>query len=488
MHDDGFDDEFRGSAPTDSFVAYLPWIAWQRRWWIVVPLAIGALTGLVLAVVLPASYESKALLLVESAQMGSDVVGDSQQGPDLIDRRIAKIREQALSRRDLIELIQANDLYPEMRGSKPLSEIVDKMRGAIAIAPVSADINSAIGGSNTIAFSLSYTYSDPFKAQLVAQNFVDRLVKLDTAQTAERAADAVDFLQSQATALMTQINEIEGKIGSLTTANGAALAGAGTMMIPSGAGGYQAQIAQLQRENSQLVAALNNQSDSADRDPVVSAAEAQLATARATYADNHPDVHLAEQRLAEARKLAARNQSRSNRVDAIQAQIAANNGAIARLNSAQSSDDARTASMMSAQARGPAIAQQIEQLRAKAEGLRVNYQAVSTKLIGARAAANMADQQKTERLSVIDAPVAPDKPTSPNRPLVALIGLLAGGGLGLALVLLLEMMLRPIRGVAGLARVVGAAPLVIVPELESAREARSGLLSRLRLRPGVARS
>lgn len=430
------------------------------------------------AVLLPPSYESKALLLVESPQVGADLVGSEQQGSNPIDRRIAKIRQQALSRGDLIQLIQSNDLYPELRARKPLSDVVEKMRDSVAINAVNADVGSVPGGSNTIAFSLSFTYSEPYKAQLVAQNFVDRLVRLDTAQTAEQAADAVDFLDDQSTTLLGQINEIEGNIRSLSTANGAALAGASTMMLQSG-GGYQAQIAQLQRENSQLVAALGSQASAAERDPVVVAAETQLAIARATYADNHPDVHLAEQRLAEARKLAGRSQASADQTVAIRAQIASNNVAIARLNAAQSSDEARTASMMSAQARGPGVAQQVEQFRAKAEGLRANYQAVSTKLIGARAAAKMADEQKAERLSIIDPPIAPDKPTSPNRPVVALAGLMAGGGVGLVLVLLLEFMQRPIRGVRVLTRIAGRAPLVIVPELEL--PAVQGRFARLRL-------
>lgn len=461
--------EDEGGGGGAGFLAYLPSIAWQRRWWIIAPLLAGTALGAAAAILLPASYRSTATMLVESPQLSSDLVGATRGGgqqDNVIDRRIAKIRQQILSRPDLIELIEGNNLYPEERQQKPLSAVLDTMRGSTSISPVSADIGGP--GSNTIAFSLSFEYPEAQKAQLVAQDFVERLVKLDATQTAEQATGTVEFLEEQANNLTGQINAIERQVESIKLANGMALSSGGMLMIPGGGGGnYEQQIATLRRENSQLQEQLKQQATAVDRDPNVVAAEAQLASARAVYSDTHPDVLSAEKRLEVAKSFAGQNQSRFSVAPMIRNQIASNNAAIANLQSAQNTDQARTSAIASAQARGPAVQEEIAQLQARADGLRSNFQTIQTNLIAARGSARITEQQRGERLTVIDPPVAPDRPNAPNRPVLLAGGVAAGGGLGVAIVLLLELLARPIRGVGPLQALTGEPPLVIVPKLSN---------------------
>jgi uncharacterized protein involved in exopolysaccharide biosynthesis len=455
-------DEAGGSG--GGIIAYLPSILWQRRWWIIVPLVLCTIAGLVAAFVMPSTYRSSATLLVETPELQPGIEGSPETG--LIDKRIAKVRQQVLSRPDLIELIENNNLYSEERQDKPLSEIIDKMRSSTSISPVSADIGGGGKGSNTIAFSLSFEYPDPQKAQLVAQDFVERLVRLDAAQTAQQATGTVEFLQEQANGLSSQITALERQIASIKAANGMVLSNSNTMMLGS-TGGFQSQIASLQRENAQLQSQLRLQATAVDRDPAVAAAEAQLAGARAVYSDNHPDVRLAEQRLAEAKRFAAVNNKKFNPGSVIQQQIASNNAAIANLSAAQGAEQARTGAVATAQARGPAVNEQIAQLQSRADGLRANYQTVATSLIGARGSAKLSEQQKGERLSVIDPPVAADQPSSPNRPFLILGGIGAGLGIGVVLAFLLELIMQPIRGVGSLQQIIGKPPLVIVPNLDA---------------------
>jgi uncharacterized protein involved in exopolysaccharide biosynthesis len=452
----------------DGIVAYLPSILWQRRWWIIVPLLLCSIAGIAAAFLLPSTYRSSATLLVESPQLQTEAIA-APAGGSLIDKRIAKVRQQVLSRPDLIELIENNNLYNEERQDKPLSEVIDTMRKSTNISPVSADIGGSGQGSNTIAFSLTFEYPDPQKAQIVAQDFVERLVRLDATQTAQQATGTVEFLQEQANGLQTQIGAIERQIAGIKAANGMVLSNSSSIMMPSSGGGFQAQIAQLQRENAQLTAQLRLQNTAVDRDPAVAAAEAQLAGAKAVYSDSHPDVRLAEQRLAEAKRFASTNIKKFNPASILQQQIAANNASINNLTSAQNMDQARAGAVANAQARGPAIGEQIAQLQAKADGLRINYQTVATSLIGARGNAKLSEQQKGERLTVIDPPVAADQPSWPNRPLLILGGIAIGLGIGIALAFLLELIMRPIRGVSALQQVIGEPPLVIVPKLGAPR-------------------
>lgn len=441
----------------------LPIILWQRRWFIIVPAIVLSIAGLAAAYLLPRTYRSSAILLVESQDLPGDTNNTVDQNP--IDRRIAKIRQQILSRPDLVDLIQTYDLYSASSRREPLSKLVEKMRDATAITAVDADIQRGQrSNQGSIAFSLTFDYKQPAQAQLVAQTFVDQLLKLDATTTRDEAETNVNFLQDQEQSLQAQVNQIEGEINRIAGVNGAALSSAGLGMMVGGAGvDYSSQIASLQREN----AALQSQNSSAiERDPNVVAAETQLAAIKSVYSDDHPDVKLAENRLAAVRANAKDYQKRSVS-SLVKEQIAANNTAIARLTQQNSIERSRSAAIVAAQSRGPAVAQQVSQLQARADAARNNLAKVQSNLLNARSMSKLVDQQRGERLTLIDPPVTPDRPSSPNRPLLIGGGIAGGLGLGLVLALLVELIYRPIRSVGQLTAVAGEAPLSVVPTLSS---------------------
>ena len=452
-------------------IGNLPSILWQRRWLVVVPAVLLAIAGLAAAFLLPRTYRSSAVMLVESQDLPDGTAGAPDENP--IDRRIAKIRQQILSRPDLVDLIQNYNLYDASSHAQPLSKLVDTMRDATAITAVDADIQAAPrGNKGSIAFSLSFDYARPAQAQLVAQTFVDRLMKLETTSTREQAENNVNFLQDQEQSLQKELTGIEDEINHITGVNGAALSSINTSMIGMGSGvDYSSQIANLQRENATLA---SQASTAVERDPNVVAAENQLAAAKATFSDDHPDVKLAERRLASARSSAQAFQQ-SGVSSLVRQQIAANNAAIARLSGQLNSDRARGAAMAAAQARGPAVVQQVTQLQAKAESVRANLSKVSANLLNARSMSKLVDEQRGERLTLIEPPVTPDRPSSPNRPLLIIGGLLGGIAVGVLLALVAELVFRPIRSVAQLAGITGSPPLGVVPTLSSkARTARKG--------------
>ena len=439
------------------FINYIPRILWERKWFVIVPFVLLSVAGIVTAFALPRIYRSSATLLVESQELPSTLVTSPINS--VIDQRIAKIREQVLSRGDLIALIEQNNLYEQERRSKPLSSIVTQMQEATKLGAVSGDIGGGAqqGGTNTIAFTMSYDYADPAKAQAVMQSFVSRFLEIDATTMAAQANNTVDFLQDQSRKLTDQINQIEGQITTIKARNGSTLASGG-MVMPANTGSYSAQIAQLQGENRQLMAQVQR---SGGKDPMVQQAESALVAARAVFAESHPDVVRAKARLQQAKEIAA-SQGGSSDSALIQSQIQANNAQIGQLQQYRASDEARAAAGMAAQSRAPVLQEQVSQLEARATTLRDQLREVSGNVLRAQNSARMAQEQKGERLSVIDPPSAPYKPVSPNRLLLIGGGIAGGLGLGVVLALVLEFLLRPIRGV-GQIQSLGLEPLALVP-------------------------
>lgn len=452
------------------FIRHLPSIMWQRRWLIALPSALGLAAGVAAAYLIPPQYRSEATLIIETQQLPTDVVASPVD--DLIDQRIARVRERVLSRPDLIQLIRSLNLYPE-DSNKPLSSIIERMRKATHIAPIDANVTG--GGNSTIAFSISYDYPEPFPAQQVVQQYVNSFLDLDAKTRSESAAGAAAFLGDQAAQLQKQINAIEGQVTSIKSAKGGmlALADQQTTGNPAlDAARIDGDIAELQAENARLASMPNPNTDDAD----VRAAEAALRVARARYSDTHPDVIAAEQQLEAAKAAAGKRPAAAN---PNLLQIQGNNAKIATLRQAKALVLSEGASTRALQAQAPAVAEQVSQLEQRAQQLREQYAVISSKLQTAQVANRMESENKGERLSVGDPPTTPDEPFWPNRKLLIAGGLVAGIGLGLALSLLIELLFRPVRGTDAVRQITGRPPLVVIPMLDRQPSLVVRLLERL---------
>ena len=452
-------------------INYLPLILWQRRYYVLTCFLVMLALGVVAAFGLPRTYRSTATLLVQSQDLPKSIVDSPTEGA--VEQRIARIREQVLSRGDLIQLIEQNDLYPTERRRQPLSKIIEKMRHSTSVGALSSDIGQQSGTqNNTIAIAMSYDYPDPGKAQAVLQSFVSKFLTMDSQDVEDQATLTVRFLQDQANKLQNQISEIEGQLTALKARNGTALASNGMPPILD-TGSFSAQIASLQNENRQLLA----QSRRPGGNDALSSAEAALAAAQAQYSDTHPDVIAARERVKELRQMAG-----SARPDTIlQEQIAANNAAIRQLMEQRDATMARANAAVAGSARAPAIMEQAMQLENRATTLRNQYQQISENLLKAQNSARMATEQRAERLSLVEPASLPDRPYSPNRPLLIAAGAAAGLLVGLLLALGIELVNRPVRSPRQLEQldipVIGLVPLIKTKSQSRPRGIR-GLLSR----------
>src|SRR5215218_1274691 len=439
-------------------INHLPTILWHRRLYVIIPAVLLFVAGVVTAYSLPTLYRSTATMLVESQDLPTDIV--QAPGTGEIEKRIAQIREQVLSRGDLISLIEQNNLYESERRNKPMSYVVDKMRTATTVGALAGDIGGATpaSGSNVIAIKMAFDYPEPAKAQNVMQSYVTQFLRMDSDQIEDQANLTVRFLSEQAAKLQTQVQAIESQITQLKASNGAALAGVGgTTFMDTGS--FTAQITALENQNRQLIA----QARGGAADPALAAAEAALAAAESTYSDSHPDVITARERVATLKRGGQRAAGPSS---VVQEQIQSNNIAIAQLMAQRDAAMSRVNASMTRQAGAPAIMERAMQLDAQANNIRQQYARVSTDLLRAQSSARLANEQRAERLSLVEPPNLPDTPHWPNRLLVIGGGAAAGIGLGLVLALLVELLTRPMRSPAQV-QSMGLPVLGVVPILQT---------------------
>ncbi len=118
----------------------------------------------------------------------------------------------------------------------------------------------------------------------------------------------------------------------------------------------------------------------------------------------------------------------------------------------------------------PKVEQEYRALTRDYENNIKKYQEVKDKLMEANLSRELEQQQKGERFTLIEPPLLPEIPYSPNRLMIIVLGLILSLGAGLATVVILESMDDSVRGVKSMESLFGAAPLATIPYISSKSE------------------
>lgn len=213
-------------------------------------------------------------------------------------------------------------------------------------------------------------------------------------------------------------------------------------------------------------------------------ARAALAEAQGRYGPDHPDrvklehkVESLQEQLAaapaptESPKLTPKDADNPAYVQ-IQAQLSAT------LNDLESVDEQITKlHAVSSQyqkdlALGPQVEQQYRELSRDYENTRLKYQEIRSKQSEAKTAQNLESDRKGERFTLIDPPLPPEEPVSPNRKLIVILGMLFSAGLAAGILWLWEKFDSSVRGRLDLLSLTGVPPLALVPHIGTEGEAR----------------
>ena len=135
----------------------------------------------------------------------------------------------------------------------------------------------------------------------------------------------------------------------------------------------------------------------------------------------------------------------------------------------------------------PEVERQYRQLVRDYENAQTKYQEVRLKQREAESSQNLETERKGERFTLIEPPMPPEEPISPNRPVLLLLGLVASIALSLAAVFGLDALDPSVRGAWDLTRLVEVAPLTSIPRILTQEEqATTAPRPRYRLIAGVS--
>src|ERR1700691_235442 len=111
---------------------------WRRRrtFW---PIAgVGILITILLALLLPPTYQSMATILIEQQEIPQELVRSVITS--YADQRVQIISQRVMTTQNLLSLIERYNLYPDIREKKPREVLLAAMREDIGMHMISADV------------------------------------------------------------------------------------------------------------------------------------------------------------------------------------------------------------------------------------------------------------------------------------------------------------------------------------------------------------
>jgi protein tyrosine kinase modulator len=474
----------------------------RRRWWLTVP-AFGVwLAVWALAWFLPAVYRSETVILVEQQQVPEQYV-ISNVSADLQDR-LQNMTQQILSRSRLLNIMEDFNLYPKLRARVTGDELVERMRKDIQVELVQAANRSG----NLTAFKVAYMSKDPKLAQKVTAQLTSLFINENLKTRQEQSAQTTQFLATQLDEAGRGLAEQEAKVKEFKSQ----YLGQLPEQVQSNVqilAGLQAQLQQetdllgRAKQQSVYLDTLRTQWHTLEAsvgpgnsggavapaalDQELARLRAQLADLSSHYTERHPDVRKVKDQIARTEKLKQQAEARIAASPAsgatgetlhassptemeVESQLKANKVEIENRQHAIQDLQARIGDYQARLNMTPVREQQMAGLTRNYEQSRKNYEQLLAKRDQSGMATDLEKQQQGEQFRVLDPPNLPQKPFSPDRLKLDLIGLVAGLLVGAFILVGAEIADDRIYSKEELTTIVSAPVLAEIPPLTTAVE------------------
>ena len=500
-------------------------MALRRRWAILIPLFVCWLVAFCVSWLIPSSYKSEALILVEQQKVPEQYV--LRNVNVTLGDRLQSMTQQILSRTRLQATINRFHLYTTHQRFTLTEDPVERMRKDIKISLV----DSPARPGQLTSFKIDYSAASPQLAQEVNSEltslFIDENLKFEQ----QLSESTTSFLQSQLADARAKLEEQEAKVRAFKAShfgdlpseadtNAQILSGLQSQLQDSeraldGARQRKLYLESLQQEYQAAQAKMSTDNPSATSlqaiNEELTALRQKLEDARSRLTEEHPDVIALKEKVAKTEKLKKELQAEmGSRAETPKAPKSLDP------NSDEPSERSGTASLMQVQSQlkavnlevqnseqrvkelesqismyrtrlnlTPQTEQQLADVSRGYEESKANYNSLLQKQNQSQLATSLEQRQQGEQFRILDPPSLPDRPSAPNHLLVSLAGLSVGAVIGLILAAILEMMNVLVRQQADVERIAQVRVLVGIPHLTAAGEDREKFV-RHRMEMGIA--
>ena len=468
----------------------------RQRWLFLILLLAGWSIVWVVSWILPSQYRSGTVILVEQPAVPEKLVASNIDSD--IQRQLASISEQILSRTRLLHIISNLNLYPEERKRRSQDEVVGDMRNDIEIELVHDDDNKLS------SFHIYYTNRSPELAQRTTHELAKLFIAENLQQRQEHSENTTKFLEDQLDQARRNLAQQEarvrqfkdkhlGELPSQTATNLQILTGLQAQLQAQ-----QDSLSRAKQQSTYLESLLSQyrglgQGDKKSGgatvgltaiDQELDRLKAQLADLSSHYTDKHPDVRKTKEQITRTERMREQlladinsGAGQTSTVDSaepksaglleMESQLKANRIEIANHETAIRDLQGRVAEYQSRLNMAPVMEQQFADITRDYEQSKADYDSLLAKKNQSEMATDLEKTQQGEHFRMLDPPNLPTKPFKPNRLKLCGIGLIAGLFMGGAAALGREKLGGKIYSEREIKKIVPFEVLAEIPPIET---------------------
>lgn len=427
-----------------------------------------------LAIKLPTIYSAGATLLVEAPQISqldtSGGVGSAEQ--------LEIIQQRLMTRANLIDIANSRDVFIERMAP---DSIVGQMRGSV-------DIKRSSGRDRATLMEISFDARSGQIAAAVVNDLVTLILSENVDIRVGRAEETLAFFDQEVDRLGTDLNLQSERILTFNNENSDALPDSLDYRLQrqdtlqERIARDEREIASLQEQRKRVVSIYEATGRLQEAPQVRQSPEqlqllqlqAQLNAMKTTLSDTNPRVKVLASQVAQleatvkAQVGASLGQDTSDtQASLFEITLAQTDSQIESLNRGISRANTELDEINLSINRTAPNQIALESLNRDYDNLQDQYNEAVVNRNRAQSVERAELGGKTERITVIEQASVPNAPSSPNRPLVISIGVVAGLLLASALFLLLELLNTAVRRPKEIIDALGISPIGTIPYMES---------------------
>ncbi len=483
----------------------------RRKWLLLTMAVLGAATGLLLAVVMPAQYTSHTMVLVEEPMVPEGYVKPVVS--EDVNQRLASMQGQILSRTRLQDLVEQFNPYKNDAGKVPMEVMIERLKKSIKVAPLNpmpGTMSRELPG-----FTVDVTLGDPHLAQQICNEISSMFRNQNIHQRQKQTEETTAFLAKQLEEAKTKLDEQDARVAAFKKLHMGALPDDEKTNVPLLTGltsqldAATQGLNQARQEKTFLESMLNQQlsvlkansngQSTQTLEQQLKDLKNQLALLQQSYTDKHPSVIKAKQAIAQLEKqieaAPPKDLSAAEKKPAIpfietpeiqhyRAELHQQELSISQKAKQQEELQREISVLRSKIEASPGVQQEFQGLTRDYQTALNFYNDLLKRRNESQMATDLENGQQAEKFRVLDPPSMPERPSFPNRQLFTLGGLCAGMALGIGIIQLSEARDKSIRTRQDVESYLGVQTLAVISLIGSGRRVRS--LGTTRRRPELS--